>query len=129
MKRGGYSAYQLVFGRDPEVPGDDLFTDNPSPISNCAILEDSIAEFNSRVRTSARQAVLAFQDHRAARIALNSRPRPLRQFQPGDEVAVWRRGRGLKRSSARLRGPGVVAGETGGNYSVSMPGSFNQMFS
>ena len=124
MKRGGYSPYQIVFGREPEVPGDDLFTESPNPISNGAILEDAIAEFSNRARCSARAATLATLDCRAARVALNSRPRPLREFRPGDEVAVWRRGRGIKRSTARWRGPGVVAGQTGGNYWVSLPGSF-----
>ena len=124
MRRGGYSANQMVFGRDPEVPGDDLLGSNPNPISNGAIVEDAIAEFSHRARMSARKAVLEALDHRAARIALNSRPRPLREFRPGDEVAVWRRGRGIKKSMARWRGPGIVAGETGGNYWVSMPGSF-----
>jgi len=124
MRRGGYSPNQLVFGRDPECPGDDLLTDNPNPISNGAILEDAVAQFSFETRQSARRAVLESLDHRAARIALNSRPRPLREFRPGDEVAVWRRGRGIKKSSARWRGPGVVAGCTGGNYWVSMPGAF-----
>eukprot|EP00435_Cladocopium_sp_Y103_P050503 s1907_g15.t1 len=124
MKRHGYSAYQLVFGRDPEIPGDDLFTDSPNVIANSAILEDAVADYAHRTRCAARQAVLEGLDHRAARIALNSRPRPLRVFQPGDEVAIWRRGRGIKKSSARWRGPGIVAGLAGGNYWVSMPGSF-----
>eukprot|EP00435_Cladocopium_sp_Y103_P051560 s1160_g16.t1 len=124
MKRHGYSAYQLVFGRDPEFPGDDLLSDSPNVIANSAILEDAVAEFANRARSTARQAVLQSMDHRAARIALNSRPRPLRVFQPGDEVAIWRRGRGIKKSSARWRGPGIVAGTAGGNYWGSMPGSF-----
>jgi hypothetical protein len=124
MKRHGYSAYQLVFGRDPEIPGDDLLSENPNIIANSAILEDAIAEFAHRARSTARQAVLQGLDHRAARIALNSRPRPTRVFRPGDEVAIWRRGRGIKRSSARWRGPGIIAGMAGGNFWVSMPGSF-----
>ena len=45
MTRQGYSAYQLVFGRDPEFPGDDLFSQKPNVIANSAILEDAIAEF------------------------------------------------------------------------------------
>ena len=124
MRRGGYSPNQLVFGRDPEVPGDDLLTEDPNPIANGAIVEDAIAAFSFRARQKAREAVLQSLDHRAARIALNTRPRPKREFRPGDEVAVWRRGRGIKKNMARWRGPGIVAGEAGGNYWVSMPGSF-----
>ena len=124
MKRQGYSAYQLVFGRDPEFPGDDLYSEKPNVIANSAILEDAIAEFSFRARSAARQAVLQSLDHRAARIALNSRSRPHREFRPGDEVAIWRRGRGIKKSSARWRGPGIVAGNAGGNLWISMPGAF-----
>ena len=80
-----------------------------------------MAEYQHRARSCARQEIL---DHRAARIALNGRPRPLREFRTRDEVAIWRRGKGIKRSSARWRGPGIVAGQAGGNYWVSMPGSF-----
>ena len=124
MKRQGHSAYQLVFGRDPEFPGDDILGDKPNEIANGAILEDAIAEYTFRARSIARQQVLEALDHKAARVALNSRPRPLREFRPGDEVSVWRRGRGIKKSTARWRGPGIVAGLAGGNIWVSMPGAF-----
>ena len=63
-------------------------------------------------------------DHKAARVALDSRPRPTREFRVGDEVAIWRRGRGIKKSTARWRGPGIIAGHAGGNLWVSMPGAF-----
>ena len=122
MRRGGYSPNQMVFGRGPEYPADDCWMKTQT--SNGAILEDAVASFSFRTRQKAREAVLQSLDHRAARIALNARPRPRREFRPVDEVAVWRRGRGIKRSMARWRGPGIVAGEVGGNYWVSMPGSF-----
>ena len=124
MRRAGHSPYQLVFGRDPECPGDDLCSERPNPISNSAILEDAIAEYQHRARSVARQEMLRQMDHKAARIALNSRPRPFREFRVGDEVAIWRRGKGIKKSSARWRGPGIVAGSAGGNFWISMPGSF-----
>ena len=104
MRRAGHSPFQLVFGRDPwqrsEFPGDDLCSEQPNPISNSAILENAIAEYQNRARSVARQEMLRQLDHRAARIALNSRPRPLREFRVGDEVAIWRRGKGIKKSSA-----------------------------
>ena len=124
MRRAGYSPYQLVFGREPEFPGDDLAAEQPDPISNSAILEDAIAEYQHRARSVARQELLKQLDHRAARIALNARPRPHREFRVGDEVAVWRRGKGIKKTTARWRGPGIVAGQASGNLWVSMPGSF-----
>ena len=124
LRRAGYSPYQLVFGREPEFPGDDLAEEQPDPISNSAILEDAIAEYQNRARSVARQEVLKQLDHRAARVALNARPRPLREFRVGDEVAVWRRGKGIKKTTARWRGPGIVAGNASGNLWVSMPGSF-----
>ena len=127
MRRGGYSPYQLVLGRDPGIPGDDLLSsDNPNPIANGAILEDDLAARANKIRLLARQAALECADSKAARISLNTRPRPLREFRNGDQVAVWRRGRGIpgKRGRARWRGPGIVAGAAGGNYWVAMPGSF-----
>ena len=124
LRRAGYSPYQLVFGREPEFPGDDLVREQPDPISNSAILEDAVAEYQHRARSIARQEVFKQLDHRAARIALNARPRPHREFRVGDEVAVWRRGKGIKKTTARWRGPGIVAGHASGNLWVSMPGSF-----
>ena len=124
LRRAGYSPYQLVFGREPEFPGDDLAAEQPDPISNSAILEDAIAEYQHRARSVARQELLKQLDHRAARVALNARPRPHREFRVGDEVAVWRRGKGIKKTTARWRGPGIVAGQASGNLWVSMPGSF-----
>lgn len=55
LRRAGHSPYQLVFGRDPEFPGDDLACEQPNPISNSAILEDAIAEYQHRARSVARQ--------------------------------------------------------------------------
>ena len=60
MTRGGYSPNQLIFGRDLEVRGDD-------------------SAFSFRARQKAREAVLQSLDHRAAQIALNTRPRPKRE--------------------------------------------------
>ena len=63
-----------------------LSSDNPNPIANGAILEDVLAARASKIRLLARQAVLECADSKAARIALNTRPRPLREFRNGDQV-------------------------------------------
>ena len=95
MKRHGYSAYQMVFGRDPKIPGDDLLSKKPNVITNSATLEDGIAEYAHHTPMAARQAVLQSLDHKAAGIALNSRPRPTREFeasrraQRGGVVQAW----------------------------------------
>ena len=61
------------------------------------------------------------------RRALGQRPRPLREFSVGDEVAVWRRGTGKgalgKQRRGQWRGPGIILGAVRGNYFVAMPGS------
>ena len=126
LRKAGHSPYQMVLGRDPEIPGDDILTPDPNPIANGAILEDAQAGRAHLVRQFARKAVLEAADCKAGRVALNSRPRPQREFRHGDQVAVWRRGRGIpgKRGYARWRGPGIIAGEAGGNFWVAMPGSF-----
>lgn len=117
----------MVLGRDPEFPGDDMLCPltEPNVVSNSTIIEDEMARFSQQARLEARKAVIMEMDQQTARTALNSRPRPHRSFKPGDEVAVWRRGRGIpgKRSHARWRGPGVVASANGSHYWVSMPGA------
>eukprot|EP00959_Pyramimonas_sp_CCMP1952_P357848 7492381-Pyramimonas_sp.AAC.1 len=59
-----------------------------------------------RCRQAARIAALEYMGNRAARVALDSRPRVAQSFKPGDRVAVWRRGRGIpgKKAHARWRG-------------------------
>ena len=70
---------------------------------------------------------MQFNDNLATRRALDQRPRPLREFSVGDEVAVWRRGTGKgapgKQRRAQWRGPGIILGAVRGNYFVVMPGS------
>ena len=60
-------------------------------------------------------------------VTLVGRPRPLREFSVGDEVAVWRRGTGKgapgKQRRAQWRGPGIILGAVRGNCLVAMPGS------
>ena len=94
-RRSGYSPFQIAIGRDPELPGD-LLQDLPNVISSSSILHDDVAAHTARIRSNARLAVMQFNDNLATRRALDQRPRPLREFSVGDEVAVWRRGTGKR---------------------------------
>ena len=93
-RRCGYSPFQVAVGRDPELPGD-LLHNLPNVISSSSILHDDVAAHTARFRSNARLAVMHFNDNLATRRALDQRPRPLREFSVGDEVAVearhWKR--------------------------------------
>ncbi|CAK0792131.1 unnamed protein product, partial [Prorocentrum cordatum] len=56
----GVSPMQMVFGRNPEIPGD-LLKDNPDLIANSAIVNDPIAAQQARIRTVTRMKVLMQQ--------------------------------------------------------------------
>ena len=91
------------------------------------ILHDDVAAYTARIQSNARLAVMQFNDNLATRRALDQRPRPLREFSVGDEVAVWRRSTGKgalgKQRRAQWRGPGIILGAVRGNYFVAMPWS------
>ena len=116
--------FQIAIGRDPELPGD-LLQDLANVISSSSILHDDVAAHTTHIASYARMAVMQFNDNLATRRALDQRPRPLREFSVGDEVAVWRRGTGKgapgKQRRAQFRGPGIILGAVRGNYFVAMP--------
>ncbi len=122
---GGVSPAQIVFGRNPEVLAD-LLQDNPNLVANSCILHDPVANKVACIRAASRRVILAHNENKVARRALDARPRVLRSFQPGEMVAVWRsinpRGKALKMSHYRWR-PGIVIGAVRGNYWIALPGS------
>ena len=71
---------------------------------------DRPSERATQIRQAARQAFLECQDDKAMRRALVARPRPWREFQVGDQVAFWRKGkgRGTKYGHARWHGRAVI---------------------
>ena len=71
---------------------------------------DRPSERATQIRQAARQVFVEGQDHRAMRRAPVARPRPWREFQVGDQVAFWRKGkgRGMRHGHARWHGQAVV---------------------
>ena len=71
---------------------------------------DRPSERATRIRQEARQAFVECQDDKAMRRALVARPRPWREFQVGDQVAFWRKGKGraVKHGHARWHGRAVI---------------------
>ena len=87
------SPMKLVFGRNPEIPGN-LLCDIPEMIANSSFLHDRDAGRAARVRTVARTKLMMQSDKLSARRALDTRPRVVLTFLPGDMVAVRRLGEG-----------------------------------
>ena len=108
----GVSPFQLVFGRNPEIQGN-LLSDNPDLIANSFMLHDRDAGQAVRVRTIERTKLMLHSDKLTAWRALDTRPRGVPTFLPGDMVAVWRmmKGGGIpgKRAHHRWR-PGMCMG-------------------
>ncbi len=121
---GGVSPAQIVFGRNPEVP-EDLLQESPDLVANSCVLHDPIAQRSACIRAASRRIILAHNEKESTRRALDSRPRVLRTFQPGEMVAVWRsvnQKKGHKMHHYRWR-PGIVIGAVRGNYWIALPGS------
>ena len=76
------------------------------------------------IRMIARQEVLAYQDDKALRTALDSRPRIYRLFTPGEKVAFWRkqRSKAFRQARARWHGLATIIGRHRQNYWISFGG-------
>ena len=93
LRTRGFSPYQHVFGRDPELsfgvlpPGADVAAVTMPVL-------DRPSERAVQIRQAARKASVESQDDKAMRRAMVARPRPWRDFKVGDQVAFWRKGKG-----------------------------------
>ena len=120
LNQHGLSPCQLVFGRNPRVPGD-LLQEWPCPVSGTASLTDDAVARSQMIRTHARTALIMSQDDKTLRTALNARPRVERDFIPGDYVAYWRTQKyekGIRLVGGRWFGVAIVMGKVGRNYLV-----------
>ena len=116
----GYTPSQVVFGRNPDLPG--ALLDEPQKIIPCTagLLEDSVERAHA-TRHAAKKALLEMQDAKNMRRALAARPRAARTFRPGDVVAYWRDqkwAQGLLSRGGRWYGSAVVLGNVGKNVVI-----------
>ena len=79
LRQDGYSPYQHVFGRDPNIASD-LLQSTLDVVATTAPLFEPSAERASAIKLAARTSLLQLQDDRSLRLALAARPRALRQF-------------------------------------------------
>ena len=104
----------------------DLLSDNPDLIARKSSVQDRGAGQAARVRTIARTRLMLHSDKLNARRELDTIPRMVPTFLPGDMVAVWRmmKGGGLlgKRVHHRSR-CGICEGSVRGNCWIALPGS------
>ena len=108
----GFSPCQLVFGRNPSLPGD-LLEEPQNVVSGTAPLMDEQIARTCAIRAAARKALLELQDAKSMRKALLARPRVSRSFQAGDIVAYWRDqkwNQGTLSKGGKWYGSGVVLG-------------------
>ena len=119
LRTHGFSPYQHVFGREPELAFDVL-----EPGADVAAVTMPIlgrpSERATQIRQTARQAFVKCQNDKAMRRALVARPRPWREFHVGDQVAFWRKGkgRGMRHGHARWHGRAVVLALCPGSKNV-----------
>ena len=115
---GGYTPVQLVFGEMPRVPGE-LLSDNPSGLqplcdafNDPAGLDEAGAELRKSmaIRERARQLALAETSREAFKRAARTSSTPLRNWNPGQWVYCFRRGRpqDALHPVSRWVGPGIV---------------------
>ena len=119
LRTRGFSPYQHVFGRDPELSFDVLVPGADVAVVTMPVL-DRPSERAVQIRQEARKAFVESQDDKAMRRALVARPRSWRDFKVGDQVAFWRKGkgRGMRSGHARWHGRAIVLALCPGSKNV-----------
>ena len=89
IQNHGFTPFQFVFGRNPDVPTELL--DEPLHVVPATLgLTDEAIRKAQEIRTTACKAVIDLQSDQSLRRALAARPRVTSSFQAGDLVAYWR---------------------------------------
>eukprot|EP00435_Cladocopium_sp_Y103_P022821 s443_g5.t1 len=113
----GFTPCQVVFGKNPELPGE-LLNEPQKIIPNTAALLEESVERAQAIRSAAKRAVLELQDAKSMRRALAARPRLARDLKAGDVVAYWRDqkwNKGVLSRGGRWYGSAIVLGHIGRN--------------
>ena len=117
----GFTPSQVVFGKNPDLPGE-LLTEPQNAVSCTAgLLEESVEQAQA-LRHAAKKAILELQDDKSMRRALAARPRLARNFRAGDIVAYWRDQKwtqGKLSKGGRWYGSAVVIGLIGKNVVIA----------
>ena len=119
LRTNGFTPYQHVFGRDPELSFDVLVLGADVSAVTMPVL-DRPSERAVQIRQAARKAFVESQDDKVMRRALVARPRPWREFKVGDQVAFWRKGkgRGMRSGHARWLGGAILLALCPGSKNV-----------
>ena len=117
LRTHGFSPYQHVFGRDPELAFDVLVPGADVAAVTMPVIDRPSARA-TQIRQAAQQAFVECQDDKAMpwqqdRVRGES-------FQIGDQVAFWRKGkgRGMKHGHARWHGRAVILALCPGSKNV-----------
>eukprot|EP00971_Amphidinium_carterae_P113979 2258445-Amphidinium_carterae.1 len=91
---GGFSPFQRVFGTQLHLPGGNFGDEwREHEIATMSAIEagDAALARTMEMRRAAREAFQFVDSSSRVRRSILSGPRPVKQFQPGDQVYFWRR--------------------------------------
>ena len=90
IRSAGCSAYQWVFGKNPQMPDDVLSPDGKFEALQAMELDDELRK-RARVRATADEKLAAYRLNEAVRTAILRKSHPVKEiYEPGEIVAFWR---------------------------------------
>eukprot|EP00971_Amphidinium_carterae_P259107 5141971-Amphidinium_carterae.1 len=130
FNRGGYTPMQLVYGRNPQVPGELLGQGEISQLASTTTYpQDGPAEQEhfraQQIRHRAREMAFTHQCRTKFNVAVRSNAHQDKLYSLGQWVFVWRKHQAANRAhmqhrSGSWRGPGLVILQQGHTIYVSM---------
>eukprot|EP00971_Amphidinium_carterae_P290234 5762779-Amphidinium_carterae.3 len=130
FNRGGYTPMQLVYGRNPQVPGELLGHGETARLAAATSYpQDNPAEQEyaraSQIRHRAREMAFSHQCRTKFNVAARAPLHKDQTFAPGQWVFVWRKVQAAQRNhmnhrAGGWRGPGLVVLQQGHTVYVSM---------